>query len=113
MPAYCHLNPPAQAARCAPPCLAGGAIITNALAQAAQRAADDIAAISTRVRPPVADAIAAAADVSLDSDVDWSKFAVLKENVAYSRYLQVRATSSSEIVTQFALFPKWSKASVQ
>jgi hypothetical protein len=86
-------TPPAQTARCAAPCLAGGVIITNALAQAAQRAADDIAAISTRARPPVADAIAAAADVSLDSDVDWSKFAVLKESVAYSRYLQVRATS--------------------
>ncbi len=58
--------------------------------QAAQRAADDIAAIPTRFRPPVADAAAVAADVSLKSDVDWSKFTVLKESVAHSRYLQVR-----------------------
>jgi hypothetical protein len=59
--------------------------------QAAQRAADDIAAIPTRFRRPLADTDAVAPDVSLKSDVDWSKFTVLKESVAYSRYLQVRS----------------------
>ena len=59
--------------------------------QAAQCAADEIAAIPSRAKPLAAPAAAtAAAVVSVDSDVDWSKFTVVSETVAYRRFLQVR-----------------------
>lgn len=58
--------------------------------QAAQLAANDIAAIPSRIKPPPLDA-AAAPDVSLQSDVDWSKFTVTSERIAYRRFLQVNS----------------------
>lgn len=56
--------------------------------QAAQRAADDIAAIPSRTRPPTAPPLPAT-HVPIDTDVNWSKFAVLEESVVHRRYLQV------------------------
>jgi hypothetical protein len=72
--------------------------------QAAQRAVDDITAIPSRIKPPAA-ASAEAQEVSLESDVDWSKFTVESEKIAYRRFLQVRteirrvALSSANSIT--------------
>jgi hypothetical protein len=69
-------------------CAISSCVVTNRSTQAAQLAANDIAAIPSRIKPPPLDA-AAAPDVSLQSDVDWSKFTVTSERIAYRRFLQV------------------------